>query len=37
MRGGDTMSECIITFFVGYALIVVVTALWWIALVILSD
>jgi len=31
------MLECIITFAVGYAIIVVVAVLWWIALMILHD
>jgi len=31
------MLECIITFILGYTLIVVVAILWWIALMILHD
>ena len=35
--GGDIMPELLMTFIIGYALIVGVAALWWIALVILSE
>lgn len=32
-EGGGNMLELIITYVVGYAIIVVVTILWWLALV----